>query len=140
MKNELLLLFKKADTLIEQTKTKPQETFEFKKNKQMQTFSFNPPINLIKEGKCLLVISSFECTTSVFNIANKNNYFSIIIQGHYQTEFAEKMIIDLNNSLELKSIQLHVEEVRKRGDKIKIGDNEYNLSDFDTQKMRDLKN
>ena len=36
MKNELLLLIKKhTDTLIEQTKTKPQETLDFnmKKNK-----------------------------------------------------------------------------------------------------------
>ena len=52
MNNELLLLIKKhTDTLIEQTKTKPQETLEFKMNKQRQTFSFNPPINLLEEGK-----------------------------------------------------------------------------------------
>ena len=36
--------------------------------------------------------------------------------------------------MELKSIELHVDEVRKRGNKIKIGDNEYKLSDFDNQK------
>ena len=47
------------------------------------------------------------------------------------------MIIDLNKFLELKSFELHVEEVRKRGKKIKLGDNEYKLSDFDTQKKRD---
>ena len=53
MNNELLLLIKKhTDILIQQTKTKPQETLEFKMNKQMQTFSFNPPINLVEEGKC----------------------------------------------------------------------------------------
>ena len=52
MNNELLLFFKKhTDTLIQQTKTKPQETLEFKLNKQTQTFSFNPPINLVEEGK-----------------------------------------------------------------------------------------
>ena len=71
---------------------------------------------------------------SVFNKTNKNNNFSIIIQGQYQTEFAEKMINDLNKFLKLKSFELHAEEVRKRGNKIKIGDNEYKLSDFDTQK------
>ena len=49
MNNELLLLDKKhTDTLIEQTKTRPQETLEFKMNKQMQTLSFNPPINLVE--------------------------------------------------------------------------------------------
>ena len=39
MINELLLLIKKhTDTLIEQTKTRPQDTLEFKTNKQRQTF------------------------------------------------------------------------------------------------------
>ena len=135
MNKELLLLIKKhTDTLIEQTKTKPQETLEFKMNKQMQTFSFNPPINLVEEGKWLLAVSSLECTNSVFNISNKNNSFSIIIPGHYKTDFAEKVINDLNKLNELKSLELHVEEVRKRGTKIKIGDNGYKLSDFDTPK------
>ena len=135
MDKELLLLIRKhTDTLIEHTKTKPQKTLEFKMNKQMQTFSFNPPINLVEEGKWLLAVSSFKCTNSVFNITNENNSFSIIIPGHYETEFAEKMINDLNKLLELKSLELHVEEVRKRGNKIKIGDNENKLSDFDIQK------
>ena len=144
MNNELLLLIKKhTDTLIEQTKTKPQETLEFKMNKQMQTFSFNPPINLVEEGKWLLAVSSFECTNSVFNITNENNSFSIIIPGHYEDKFAEKTIHDLNKLLELKSLELHVEEVKKRGNKIKVADKEYKLSDFDNQKyeiIEELKN
>ena len=135
MNNELLLLIKKhTDTLIQQTKTKPQETLEFKMNRQMQTLSFNPPINLFEEGKWLLGVSSLECTNSVFNITNENNSFSIIIPGHYETEFAEKIITDLNKLIDLKSLELHVKEVQKRGYKIKIGDNEYKLSDFDNQK------
>ena len=44
------------------------------------------------------------------------------------------MINDLNKLLGPKSLELHVEEVRKRGNKLKIGDKEYKLSDFDTQK------
>ena len=52
MNIELLLLIKKhTDTLIEQTKSKPQETLDFKMNKQKQTFLFNPPINLLEEGR-----------------------------------------------------------------------------------------
>ena len=144
MNNELLLLIKKhTDTLIEQTKTTTQETLEFKLNKQMQTFSFNPAINLVEEGKLLLGLSSVECTNTVFNITNENNSFSIIIPGHYQTEFAQKTINDLNKLLEPKSLQLDVEEVRKRGNKIKIRDNEYKLLDFDTQKneiLEELRN
>ena len=139
MNNELLLLFKKhTDTLIEQTKTKPQETLEFKMNKQSQTFLFNPPIILIEEGKWLIAVSSFECTNSVFNITDDNNSFSIITPAHWETEFAEKIIDELNKLLELKSLELHVEEVRKRGDIIKIGDKEYKLSDFDNQKYEIL--
>ena len=58
----------------------------------MQTFSFNPPINLIEEGKWLLAVSSFECTNSVFDLTDENNSFPIIIPGHYQNEFAEKLL------------------------------------------------
>ena len=144
MNNELLVLIKKhTDTLIEQTKTKRQETLEFKMNKQTQTVSFNPPINLIEEDKWLLAVSSFECTNPVFNITDGNNSFSIIITGHYQNESDEKTIDNLNKFLELKSLELHVEEVKKRGDKIKIADKEYKLSDFDDQKyeiIEELKN
>ena len=144
MNNELLLLIKKhTDTLIEQTKTKPQERLEFKMNKQMQTFSFNPPINLLEEDKWLLAVSSFECTDSVFNITDDNNSFSIIIPGHYQNESDEKTIDNLNKLLELKSLELHIQEVEKRGNKIKIANKEYKLSDFDNQKyeiIEELKN
>ena len=87
---------------------------KFKMNKQMQTFSFNPPINLVEEGKWLMAVSLFDCTNSVFNITNENNSFSIKIPGHYETKFAEKTIDDLNKLLELKSLEIHVEEVKKK--------------------------
>ena len=144
MNNELLLLIKKhTDTLIENTKTRAQETLEFKMNKQMQTFSFNPPINLVEEGKWLLGVSSLECTNSVFNITNKNGLFSIIVPGHWESESAEKTIDELNKLLELRSengIELHVEQVRKKG---LILINDYSLSSLDTFKteiVEELKN
>ena len=144
MNNELLLLIKKhTDTLIEQTKTKPQETLEFKMIKQMQTFSFSPPINLIEEGKWVLAVSSFECTNSVFNITNENNSFSIIIPGHCQNKSNEETIDELNKLLELRSrnsIELNVEQVRKKG---LILINDYSLSSLDMFKneiLEDLKN
>ena len=139
----LLLIKKHTDTLIQQTKTRPQETLEFKMNKQMQTFSFNPPKKLVEEGKWLLGVSSFECTNSVFIITNENNSFSIIIPGHYKTEIAEKVINDLNEFYELKSLELHVEAVRKRGTIIKIADKVYKLSDLENQKneiLEELRN
>ena len=88
----LLLIEKHTDTLTEQTKTRPQETLEFKMDKQMQTFSFNPPKNMIEEDKWLLAVSSIECTNSVFNITNDNNSFSIIIQGHWELNLLKKLL------------------------------------------------
>ena len=144
MNNEMLLLIKKhTDTLIENTKTKPQETLEFIMNKQRQTFSFSPPINLIEEDKWLLAVSSFECTNSVFNITDDNNSFSIIIPAHWESEFADKIIDELNRLLNPKTLDLHVNKVRKRGNLIKIGNIEYKLSEFDNQKyeiLQELKN
>ena len=69
-----------------------------------------------------------------FNIANEKNSFSTIIPGHYETQVAEKTIDDLNKLLELKSLELHVQKVRKKGKLITQGDKEYELSDFDIQK------
>ena len=52
MNNELNSLNKKhADTLIEQTKTRPQGTLEFKINKQIEKISFSPSIRLSDEEK-----------------------------------------------------------------------------------------
>ena len=66
MNKELLLSNKKhTDALIEQIKTKPQETLEFKLNKQVDTFSFKPPKNVSEEGKWLLVVMDFEATNSI---------------------------------------------------------------------------
>ena len=101
--------------MIEQTKTKPHETLEFVMNQQMLNFSFNPPINLLEEEKWLLGVTSFECTISFFNITNENNSFSIIIPGHYQSKSDERTIDELNKLLEPKPLDLHVKEVRKRG-------------------------
>ena len=107
----LLLNQKHTDTLIEQTKTKPQETLEFKMNKQMQTISFNPPINLIEEGKWLLEVSLFECTNSSINITNENNSFSTTIPGHWENKSAEKAIDELNKLIDLRSFELYVKEL-----------------------------
>ena len=104
MNIELLLIYKiHTDTLIEQTKTKPQETLEYKMSKQMQTFSFNPPINLSEEGKLLLAVASSECTNSVFNLTSENNSFSITMPGNWNSTFAEKIIDELKKLIDIRS-------------------------------------
>ena len=80
---------------------------------------FNPPINLVEEAKMLLGVTLFECTNSFYTIPKENNSFSTSIPGHWQPEFAEKTIDELNKVLELRSLDLHVKEVGKRGNKKK---------------------
>ena len=72
-------------------------------------------------------------------MTDKNNSFSNTIPSHWDSKSAEKTIDELNNLLEIRSengIELHVKGVRKRVNQVKIGDNGYKLSDFDTQKKR----
>ena len=95
MNNDLLLSNgKHTDTLIEQTKIRSQQTPELKLNEQKETFWFNPPINLVEQGKWLLRVTSFETTNSVFNITNENNSFSITTQGHWNPKSADKTNYD----------------------------------------------
>ena len=118
MNNELLRLLKKqAHILIQQTKTTPQETLEFKMKKRMETFSFYPTIYLSEEGIWFLGVPSFEATNSVVIITHENSCFSITLQGHWNSKSSEKTIDELNKILELKTrndIDLHVEQVKKR--------------------------
>ena len=94
-------------------------------NKQMQTWSFNPPINLVEEGKWLLGVTSFECKNCVSNITNENNSFSISTPSHWNSEDDEELINELNKLRELRSeddIELHAVEVRETRNQIKMGD------------------
>ena len=104
----------------------------------MQTFSFNPPINLVEEGKWFMAVSSFECTISVFNITNENNSFSITTSGHWNSESAQQTIDKLKEQLELdkRDLSLHTAAVREKGHKKEIGEDEYDLSDLDNSLLR----
>ena len=103
--------------MIEQTIKRPQETLEVKMIRSEKSFWFNPPINLVEEGKWLLGVILFDCTNSVFNITNENNSFSITIPGLWQNKSDEIPVKKLNRLLELRSqndIDLHVEQVKKK--------------------------
>ena len=86
-----------TEVLIEQTRSRPQETFEFELNRQMEFISFNPPLNLSEEGKWLLAVVSFETTNSVFKITDENNSFLNTIPGHYNTKSEEKTVEEVKN-------------------------------------------
>ena len=135
MNYELLLLIKKhIDTLIEQAKSTPQELLAFKLNKQMETFSFNPPVNLIEEKKWLMAVTIFEVTNSVFKVSAENNSFSTTTPDHWYSRGGAGTFNRLQKILELRSqniFELRVKEARKRGNQIKTGYNEYKLSDIE---------
>ena len=119
--------------MTEQIRSSSQKTLEFEMNKQLQIFSFNPPINLFDEGKGLLGTASFEATNSVCNITDENSSFSISTPGHGNFE-DEELINDLNKFLELGSendIEQHVKEAKKSApDRMEIQNSGYNLAGF----------
>ena len=107
--------------MIWKTKTKPQETLEIKLFKQMvkqfKQFSLSTPKNLSEEGKWLLAVTFFQATSSVFNINNQNNSFSITTLGHWSKRRGAETIHKLQRILELRSqndFELHVDEVKKK--------------------------
>ena len=103
-------------------KTKPQKTLEFKMNKQKQTFSSDPPINLSEQGKRLSAKTSFETTKSVLKITDENKSFLISTPVYWSSRGSAETIYKLQKFLELRpqnDIELHVEEVKKRGNQIK---------------------
>ena len=138
LNEECIVTFNKkhTDTLCGRTRTRPQETLEFILNKQMETLSFSPPINLFEEGKCFLGLTSFQATNSVFNETNENNSFSLTKPGFWSSRGGAASRNRQWECLALRAqndFELHVEEVRKRGNERKIGDKECKLSDFDNR-------
>ena len=139
MNTELFLIEKHTDTVNEQTKLKPQEKPEFELNKQMDTFSFNTPINFAGKGKWLLAITYFEATTSVLNKIVEHKNFSISLPDYWMAIGAQATVNASNETTELRSendIKLHVKEVEKIGKIAQIASLvgvvfEYNLSNFD---------
>ena len=66
----LLSITKNFELLIEQTHTKPQETLEFKMNKQRETFHFRPRIQI--QGSWMIGLTDLEVYISNLNITKEN--------------------------------------------------------------------
>ena len=71
----LLSIAKSNQEIVENTHSKPQETLEFKMNKQKESFSFDVPLELPEQW--MMGVTSLEVYNSVYNITNKNNSFQI---------------------------------------------------------------
>ena len=83
----------------------------------MQTFLFNPPMNLSEEDKWILAVTSFEATNPSFNMNNENNTFSFTTAGYWNAKGGQKTISKVKKKLldlrEENDIELHVAEVEK---------------------------
>ena len=89
---------------------------ECKLNKQLETFSFNPPVSLTEEGKWVLAVTPFEATKSVFVLIDEDNSFSITRTDRSIPEGSEETVDILNEILGLRSqndFDLHA-KVEKR--------------------------
>ena len=61
--------------IVENILSKPQETLEFKMNKQKGSFSFDVPLEL--QEQWMMGVTSLEVYNTVYNITEKNNKFQI---------------------------------------------------------------
>ena len=78
-KESLLLSFAKSNQeIVENTLSKPQETLEFKMNKQKESFSFDIPLELPE--KWMMGVTSLEVYNTVYNITEKNNKLKILLK------------------------------------------------------------
>ena len=73
----LLSIAKSNQEIAENTHSKPQETLEFKMNKQKESFSFDVP--LILNEKWMMGVTSLEVYNTVYNITEKNNKLEILL-------------------------------------------------------------
>ena len=78
-KESLLLSIAKSNLdIVENTLSKPQETLEFKMNKQKESFSFDIPLDLPEQW--MMGVTSLEVYNTVYNITEKNNKFKILLK------------------------------------------------------------
>ena len=69
---------KSNQEIVENTHSKPQETLEFKMNKQKESFSFDIPLELPE--KWMMGVTSLEVYNTVYNITEKNNKLKILLK------------------------------------------------------------
>ena len=78
-KESLLLSIAKSNLdIVENTLSKPQETLEFKMNKQKESFSFDIPLELPE--KWMMGVTSLEVYNTVYNITERNNKLKILLK------------------------------------------------------------
>ena len=93
----LLSIAKSNQEIVENTHSKPQETLEFKKTKQKETFSIDVPLHL--NEKWMMGVTSLEVYNTVYNVIEKINKLEILL-----TKQLEKHRIDTELVTNIKSL------------------------------------
>ena len=81
--------------IVENTHSKPQETLEFKMNKQKELFSFDVSLELPEQW--MMGVTSLEVYTTVYNITEKNTKLKILLRDDqldilgFDTELVKKV-------------------------------------------------
>ena len=101
----LLSIAKSNLDIVENTLSKPQETLEFKKKKQKESFSFDLSLDLPEQW--MMGVTSLEVYNTVYNITEKNNK-----PKHFTTEqnLKEHKFATKNKNLYETS---NIEEIKK---------------------------
>ena len=113
----LLSIAKSNQEIVENTHSKPQETLEFKMNKQKESFSFDVP--LILNEKWMMGVTSLEVYNTVYNITNSNNKLQIILNDRRQLDALEfdtgvvPNITKLYETYDLENNKLYYEFIEK---------------------------
>ena len=133
-KESLLLSIAKSNLdIVENTLSKPQETLEFKMNKQKESFSFDIPLDLPEQW--MMGVTSLEVYNTVYNITEKNNKIKLfetdkkLKEYKVATEFMSK-IKKLYETSGNKGIS-NIEEIKKlinddNFKKVTLSENYYN--------------
>ena len=109
-KESLLLSIAKSNLdIVENTLSKPQETLEFKMNKQKESFSFDIPLDL--QEQWMMGVTSLEVYNTIYNITEKNNKIKLFTteQNLKEYKFATEFIPKIKNLYETSDI----EEIKK---------------------------
>ena len=83
----LLSITKNCETLIKQIHTRLEETLEFKFNKSIETFLFNPTTSY--GGSWMIGLITLEVNNSIFNITEENIIFEVYTDNFDEFSFEE---------------------------------------------------
>ena len=110
----LLSIAKSNQEIVENTLSKPQETSEFKMNKQKESFSFDIPLDLPEQW--MMGVTSLEVYNTVDNITEKNNKIKFFETEEMLKEYksATEFITKIKNLYETSNKGISdIEEIKK---------------------------